>query len=89
MAKFKFTAEPVEVQPGDTIDLVVTCRQNNAYDGFFWKPLVRLQPAGDPSAEAITWEAAGGFHGPLPPPLDVWQRLAHTLLLTNEFMYLD
>ncbi len=58
--------EPVEVQPGDTIDLVVTCRQNNGYDRFFWKPLVRLQPAGDPigrrdhlgSGRRISWSAA-------------------------------
>ncbi len=81
--------EPIEVQPGDVIDFVVTCRENNAFDHYLWSPVVRLQPAGDPNQAPLVFSAAAEFHGPVPPPLDVWQRLAHTLLLTNEFDYLD
>ena len=88
-------ADGFEVVPGDVIDFVVTCRENNGFDRFTWKTMVRMQPAGAaPSgdgspAQAITWDSAADFHGPVPGTLDVWQRLAHTLLLTNEFLYLD
>ncbi|HTU24333.1 MAG TPA: PSD1 and planctomycete cytochrome C domain-containing protein [Pirellulales bacterium] len=84
------------VKPGDTIDFVAVCRANNGFDRFAWKPVVRLMPATADAGSAaggasleVVWDAGSGFHGPVPGPLDVWQRLAHTLLLTNEFMYLD
>jgi hypothetical protein len=88
-------ADGLEVAPGDVIDFVVTCRENNGFDRFSWKTVVRLQPAGaippgeGSPAPTLTWDAAADFHGPVPAPLDVWQRLAHTLLMTNEFIYLD
>ena len=90
-------AEQLEVKPGDVINFVVTCRENNAYDRFSWKTVVRMQPAeavggkpgGSLPAPVFSWDSAADFHGPMPAPLDVWQRLAHLLLLTNEFMYLD
>jgi len=82
-------ADGLEVKPGDVIDFVVTCRENNGFDSFSWKTVARMQPSENPSAPVITWDSAADFHGPVPAPLDVWQRLAHTLLLTNDFIYLD
>ncbi len=94
-------AEQLEVKPGDVIDFVVTCRENNSFDRFSWKTVVRMQPAeeagadgrgkpsGGSSTSMVTWDSAADFHGPVPAPLDVWQRLAHMLLMTNEFLYLD
>ena len=44
-ARSKPTPSEIEVKPGDVIDFVVTCRANNGFDRFSWKPVVRMQPA--------------------------------------------
>ena len=35
------------------------------------------------------WSSEQGFSGPVDPPLDVWQRFAQVLLLSNEFLTVD
>jgi hypothetical protein len=76
--------EPFEVQPGDTIDFVTDCQTGPAHDTFHWTTTIRMvEPA------RREWKSATGFHGPLPSPLDPWSRYAQTLLLTNEFLFLD
>ncbi len=79
--------EPLDVQAGETIDLVTDCRENPNFDGFRWSVRMRLEPSGDGPPQ--TWDSAAEFGGPAPEPLDRWQRLAHVLLLTNEFAFID
>jgi hypothetical protein len=79
--------EPLDVQAGETIDLVTDCRENTSFDGFRWAVRMRLEPSGDGPPQ--TWDSAAEFAGPAPEPLDRWQRLAHVLLLTNEFAFID
>ena len=79
--------EALEVRAGDTIDLIVDCRTNEGHDSFIWPAKFHYQRA-DRNSEEI-FMVAEGFHGPLPKPLDLWQRYTHTLLLTNEFHFLD
>ena len=78
---------PLDVQAGEAIDLVTDCRDHPSFDGFRWAVAIRLEPTDGSSPR--TWDSATGFSGPDPEPLDRWQRLAHVLLLTNEFAFID
>lgn len=79
--------EPLDVQAGETIDLVTDCRENTNFDGFRWTARMRLESSGE--GQPQTWDSAAEFAGPAPESLDRWQRLAHVLLLTNEFAFID
>jgi hypothetical protein len=78
---------PLDVEAGEAIDLVTDCRDNPNFDGFRWTVAIRLEPTDGSSPR--TWDSETGFSGPEPEPLDRWQRLAHVLLLTNEFAFID
>ena len=78
--------ETLSLQAGDTLDILVDCRTNQSHDAFVWPLTIHFHPK-DSSQQNYT--SAAGFHGPFPQPLNVWDRYAHTLLLTNEFMFLD
>jgi hypothetical protein len=84
-----------ELRAGETIDFLVDCRPagNITWDEFAWAPVIRLekpaaatQPAAPPGQE---WSAAAQFGGPPPRPLSQWEKYAQTLLLTNEFVFVD
>jgi hypothetical protein len=79
--------EPLEVQAGETVDLITDCLDNPNFDGFRWTVTIRLEPADGSSPQ--TWDSAAGFGGPDPEAFDRWQQLAHVLLLTNEFAFID
>lgn len=51
----------VEVQAGDTIDLVVDCQGDVTSDSFVWDAQLELAEAGQPLA---AWSSTGDFHGP-------------------------
>ncbi len=75
----------LEVKAGETIDFVVLCRADNNSDSFAWSPEVRMK---DPDE---AWSALSQF-GPVEkvvPPLSAWEKVAHVLLLSNEFMFVD
>ena len=73
------------ITPGEHIDFVVACRENDAYDSYQWRATVTLETPGDRQ----TWNTEQGFHGPAAEPLDLWSQLAQVLLMSNEFMYVD
>ena len=77
-------AKPIVVRPGDTIDFMTDSRTNPSHDAFHWSITIRMV-----KPSRYEWRSPAGFHGPLPDPLDVWALYAQTLLLTNEFMFLD
>jgi hypothetical protein len=81
------TVGPLDVLAGEAIDLVTDCRDNPNFDGFRWTVTIRLEPADGSSPR--TWDSAAEFGGPAPESFDRWQRLAHVLLLTNEFAFID
>ena len=71
----------------DAIDFVVDCGPagNFSCDQFVWAPAVR-------SADGREWDANEQFGGTVSGPgrqLDAWERFAHSLLLTNTFMFID
>lgn len=64
----------VEVQAGDTIDLVVDCREHVTSDSFSWTVEFKLVR---PDGHSETHSSASGFHGPLPAAAELPGRLAN------------
>ena len=84
--------DDVEVSAGECIDFVVDCRPagNFQCDQFTWAPVIRQ--LADGSADGLAWSAEQEFAGVPSAPsrqLDAWERLAHTILLSNAFMFID
>ncbi|MFT6242089.1 MAG: hypothetical protein ACJAQT_004192 [Akkermansiaceae bacterium] len=82
----------MEVSAGECIDFVVDCRPAGdiSFDQFTWAPTI-LQVDGQ-DGEVGGWSAEREFAGiPTEPAhqLTAWERLAHTLLLSNAFIFVD
>ncbi|NQV28944.1 MAG: DUF1549 domain-containing protein [Rhodopirellula sp.] len=77
-------SEPFEVAAEATVDLIIDCRDNVSFDSFNWAFEVRNV---DNPAEKFSM--ASQFHGPLAKELSGWEMLAQTLLLSNEFQFVD
>lgn len=76
-----------EVAAGQTIDFVVDCRENESHDSFRWAVHIRQQPERGPLR---TWDSRADFSGDGPqPPLSPVAQLAQTLMMTNEFVFVD
>ncbi|MBI82602.1 MAG: hypothetical protein CMJ81_05345 [Planctomycetaceae bacterium] len=55
--------DSIHVQPGDTIDLVVDCRQDATFDTYDWEVQLQLKTE---AGELLTTTSKEGFHGPQP-----------------------
>ena len=75
------------VKAGDTIDFVADCGANESHDSFQWRINVQQSVNG---VELRAWSSKNDF--PAAPPasrLGPIQQLTQTLMLTNEFMFVD
>ncbi len=95
----------IAVKRGDTLDFVLDCGKDNNQDSdsFAWTPRLRVVTpngarliANVPAPELLdpgqTWDANTDFSGPKPPPpppLTQWERYVQTLLMSNEFNFVD
>jgi hypothetical protein len=80
----------IEVKKDDTIDFVVDFRGEITDDEFVWAPVLQMKSSSAANAgQMIEWNAASQFAGPPPAPLTPLEKYAQTLLLTNEFFFLD
>ena len=80
----------VEVKKDDTIDFVVDFHGEITDDEFVWAPVLQMKTASAANAgQMVEWSAAAQFSGPPAAPLTPLERYAQTLLLTNEFLFLD
>ena len=75
--------DPVEVEPGDTIDFVVDFFQGLNSDQYLWA--AEIHEAGS----SAKWDAARDFTGPAEPRLSPLEQLAQVLLMANELMFVD
>jgi hypothetical protein len=95
----KTELKSVYVRPGDVIDFVVEGRSDPRADGFAWAPRITLSTGTAVTAASTASggtthrsDAAEDFAGPpVPPPqpLSAWDELGLTLLLSNEFVFID
>jgi mono/diheme cytochrome c family protein len=83
--------ERIRLTRGETLDFAVDCRESGTSDGYRWSPtlqlLVRAEDA--PTDTQTVWDAQADFKGPPPPKLQPLEQLAHALLMTNEFLFVD
>lgn len=75
------------VEPGDTFDFVVDILEVLHSDQFLWAPKLTLLATG--TGQASLWDAQRDFFGPPPQILGIWEQLAHVLLCSNEFLFVD
>ena len=71
----------VAIAPGDILDFIVDCGENNGFDSYLWNPAVR-----DAGSKALIAESLKDFLG---PPPERWTSLAQALLCANEFVFVD
>jgi hypothetical protein len=96
----KTEIQGVQIQAGDLIDFVVDGRFDPRSDGFEWAPRITMgttvkleKVSGQVSGGGTRrWDAAEDYAGPPAEPfrpLSVWDELGLTLLLSNEFVFID
>ena len=81
--------EAIDVEAGDTIDLIIDARENVNSDSFGWSVELVLHRDGE---QVDRWSSDSGFHGPPQPPLvrqaaRAWQ-LAYCRPATREELQL-
>jgi len=83
--------ERYSVKAGEVIDFVVDCLETPTADGFRWTPSIRYRvvPEETDGQTQTVWDAKVDYGPPPPPPLQPMQQLAHALLMTNEFLFVD
>ncbi|MDF1751402.1 MAG: PSD1 and planctomycete cytochrome C domain-containing protein [Verrucomicrobiales bacterium] len=81
----------LELEKGEILDFTVDCRTNPNSDAF--RLTIEISRVGeaeyDEPGMMTAWDSQTDFSGPPPPPLTKWQQLAHALLQTNEFLFID
>ncbi|MFN7680937.1 MAG: DUF1553 domain-containing protein, partial [Planctomyces sp.] len=79
-------AAGIQLQAGQFVDFVVDCRTNSSHDSFRSKIVVTQAVDGQP---VRIWNSEQDFREAPTPRQDPWAQLAQTLLLTNEFSFID
>ena len=81
------SVEAFEIKAGEHIDFVVDCRTNESHDSFK-SAIIVTQFTGE--KDQRVWRSQADFRDAADPgQLDAWSQLAQTLLLTNEFVFVD
>jgi hypothetical protein len=85
----------LDVNPGDSIDFVVSIHQSLNSNDFLWSPVIRMtgpDAIRDANGYAREWNATKEFGGTPTEdrqPLTTWEQYAQVLLLGNEFLFVD
>ena len=85
--------DSIPVKTGETVDFAVGPLGSASFDTYMWSIRITMdRPEENGEGLRTLWEARADYEGPrdeMPDPLGRWAQLAHVLLLTNEFMYVD
>jgi hypothetical protein len=80
------TISKLIVEKGEVIDFISYCGKSTTCDSFSWDPEIFLKTADD----FFVWKASEHFAGPMDKKLlDKREALAHILLMSNEFHFVD
>ena len=71
----------VRVRAGDTIDFISDFNSEISYDQYKWNVIIETN-----EKAPTRWDSVKQFKG---PTSSAWAKLAHALLMTNEFMFID
>lgn len=73
----------IQVKQGETIDFVVDIDEQLNSDQFLWDITIHETDG------TSSWNSKNDFPAKSVPQLNGWEQLAHALLCTNEFMFVD
>ena len=79
-------ADSLMVEAGETIDFVVDIDKVLNNDQYLWSGTIEELPAG---GGALVWDSRADFPPNRLQKLTAWERLAQTLLCSNEFLFID
>lgn len=79
--------ETVTMKAGEHLDFVVDIDEELNSDQFLWR--ITIQPADAAPDPEARWRSDADFAAAATQPLTAWERLAQTLMLTNEFLFID
>ena len=79
--------ESLIVNSGDVVDFVVDIDKVLNSDQFLWQ--VTITDAENAASEHSRWNSEADFTRNEAQKLDAWEQLAHVLLCTNEFLFVD
>lgn len=83
----RLATRPVQIAAGETIDFVVSCQDNSSFDSYGWTITMEQSVNG---RSVRTWRSEQDYSPRQPEPrLRPLEQLAHTLLMTNEFLFVD
>ena len=93
-AQMTLNVDSIEVEAGDTIDLITDFNADLNNDQFHWSARIRevSSPhlvAANAGAASTPWNSQRDFGGEMPNPLNRRQQLAQVLLMSNELMFVD
>ncbi len=79
-----------QIEAGQTIDFVASPGESDSFDSFYWRVSIRLTGS---DGRVLETDSTKHFSGPFDPesnqPLDRLAQLAQTLLMSNEFAFVD
>ncbi len=81
----------VRLAAGEVLDFAVDCRESPSSDAFRWSPTITLLIRAEetPAGLRTVWDSQNDFAPPPPPKLQPLEQVAHALLMTNEFLFVD
>jgi mono/diheme cytochrome c family protein len=82
----ELNVEPLAVAAGETIDFVVDIDEVLNSDQYEWPVAIEEHAT---AAPPVTWDSAADFPTDPTRQLTPWEQLAHVLLLTNEFLFVE
>jgi len=84
--KGRFRERDISVAKGEVLDFVVFSGNDEEFDSYGFKCKIVLEKADGTEQE---FDYAADFTAPPPPGIGPTERLAQTLLMSNEFMFID
>ena len=90
-AEVSTSIRKLKVKEGETLDFVVSCRESDDCDAFKWAPVLSLARREEADRRSASFSAEEDFAAPggRRPPLTPWVKMAHAMLQSNEFMFVD
>ncbi len=90
-SKTETLVKQYNVGAGEVIDFIVTPGDSPTSDAYRWAPVIKLRgPAEEmPVGVQTVWSLQSDFSPPPPPPLKPWEQVAHAMMMTNEFLFVD
>jgi hypothetical protein len=90
-ATAELNLESIALRAGETLDFIVDLGDVLNSDQFLWAPKITKLASSSSGGEepAHTWDAEKDFAPVAVTTLTPWEQLAQTLMLTNEFVFVD